>query len=1246
MARKHVGKRVTVVLLALCLGTPLLMGQGCCEGLWLLGLFGAGQMVEPRCPTLLDPLTVDAGSDRTVTLGASVQLDGSAGGGTSPYTISWSPAGTLSNSSVFAPTVTPVAAGQLTYTLTVTDAVGCSVSDTVAVSVSTSDSGHGIGGDGDGDSGTDGDNGDSAQPGPLVVDAGPDRAATVGASMVLQGSYSGGTGPFTVSWSPASALLNSNTLTPTFTPTSGGEITFTLTVTDSTGASEEDSMTVSVSTMTSLSRLVWGANFGGESYQLLAEFSKAVDKASAERLTNYCISGTETNPVSAVLSSDARTVVLVFADVRLTAKTEFDISVGTGVLDTNGVRVAQVNGLVPMSNPEDTTAPTIAMVRWAVNYNGSYGVELAFSEAMDQSFVENARTYEIEDNGVSAVAFDAVMGTDGKTVNLVFYGLPLSQAAKINVGLLTIRDINGQKLQRVDGRAVSANSHDLDPPLVVDGSVQFVVDYASGGYQVVLDFNEAMDRISVEDPTAYKVDGLAVSLATLGNNGRHVTLTCANDTHSPDSKLSISGNKVKDINGRYLAAQTGLAILPASSTGSIPSVPVLTWLKGTESTGYQFLARFNESMNSATVQDTKNWRISGTNIRPTAVVLSTQTVGDEIAGRTAKVTFGDFGTSGTTMSRTTKVDVSVGDSITDINGQKLTQASCAIGAHPGDTIAPNVTVPRSGLLARPVWGDILSADGYQGDRYVLSLAFTETMDATSAMDPTNYYLAGVHPTSLVLDPTGRKLVLTFASTPVGIMAADKLQILGNVRDINGRRTSSVVPFSIQPLPDDMMPPGVNDLFWGINRGPYEVAITFDEVMDAESATNVAAYTIDGLNPTAAAVQPDGKTVVLVFGDSVLHPLLELSLVGTVKDLNGNAYDGSHGEVSLPAAPSIRPENDQEPAELASAVWAVDSLDYRVLATFTESLDVLAAETAACYNCDADSGLFEATSATLMPGGITVETVFADFGAWVPGLLPPSPLNKTAKLSVVETLLGSVLDMHGWPSSGTSTTIGANPLDTTAVELLMPVAVWAADFNEGGYRLAVTFAAEVLDARSAEETDNYMISSTFVHPMNVRLSGLDDLPRGIYAGRTSFLTFTAMPMSMAMTIEASVGGSITDMSGNSMPQVSRLAISSNPADTTPPEALMATSGLQLGQIMVRFSEAMDETSVESLLNYTLVSDPADPAAPTYIPYAVSLGNDGMTVYLQFAVRIETGMTLQVTGAQDVNGLVMTDANLPL
>ncbi len=77
-------------------------------------------------------LIVDAGPDMIKT-GASVQLNGSATGGTTPYTWLWSPAGSLNNPNIFNPIASP--ATTTTYTLTVTANNGCVGSDAMEVVV-------------------------------------------------------------------------------------------------------------------------------------------------------------------------------------------------------------------------------------------------------------------------------------------------------------------------------------------------------------------------------------------------------------------------------------------------------------------------------------------------------------------------------------------------------------------------------------------------------------------------------------------------------------------------------------------------------------------------------------------------------------------------------------------------------------------------------------------------------------------------------------------------------------------------------------------------------------------------------------------------------------------------------------------------------------------------------------------------------------------------------------------------------
>ncbi len=131
-----------------------------------------------------------------------------------PYTYSWSPATGLSNADIAQPTASPTAT--TTYTLTVHDSLAQSATDSGTVTVASA----------------------------VVAEAGPDRTIASGGSTTLEGSASGGVGPYTYSWSPATGLSNPNIAQPTASPTA--TTTYTLTVHDSLAQSATDSATVTV----------------------------------------------------------------------------------------------------------------------------------------------------------------------------------------------------------------------------------------------------------------------------------------------------------------------------------------------------------------------------------------------------------------------------------------------------------------------------------------------------------------------------------------------------------------------------------------------------------------------------------------------------------------------------------------------------------------------------------------------------------------------------------------------------------------------------------------------------------------------------------------------------------------------------------------------------------------------------------------------------------------------------------------
>ena len=175
----------------------------------------AGCVVEEQVTVdVLAPPIVEAGADVTLCEGGSVALDARVSGGKPPYRTSWTPALGLSSTSRLDPTVRTAASRS--YRVTVTDANGCTASDSVRVIVAP----------------------------PPVVDAGANIDLCSGASTPLEATVSGGTPPYRYSWSPATGLFNKLTATPTARPER--TTTYTLTVTDERGCTVTDEITVTV----------------------------------------------------------------------------------------------------------------------------------------------------------------------------------------------------------------------------------------------------------------------------------------------------------------------------------------------------------------------------------------------------------------------------------------------------------------------------------------------------------------------------------------------------------------------------------------------------------------------------------------------------------------------------------------------------------------------------------------------------------------------------------------------------------------------------------------------------------------------------------------------------------------------------------------------------------------------------------------------------------------------------------------
>lgn len=1149
----------------------------------LLATLSAGLLAGLSCPGQPGSgtsLVALAGPDLSVTVGGSVVLQGSATGGTGTYTYLWTPTTGLNNPSLARPTFTATTVGQFSFTLTVADTGGATAIDAVVVTVNP----------------TGGGGGGATPGGPLTANAGIDRVTALGVAVVLTGSVTGGDGNYDIAWTPTTGLQNSNTLTPTFTPSQAGTFELTLTVTDGTGASSSDKVLVTVSATTVLNTLTWGPNFGGGGYQVVARFTGPLDPTSAVQLTSYRITGSRENPVSAGLSTDGQTVTLVFTAKPLTPAAAFDISVGGAIRDAAGGNVPQISNRVPAANTEDTTRPTVSSRIWGVDFAGSYQVLVKFSEAMDLTTTQNAGAYRMNDGTRRALAKSATLGSDGQTVTLLFEDIALSSSgARIDVGLADLKDINGNALSLDAEKPLTANPLDVAFPLIVADSIRHEPNYAGGGSAVRLRFTEAMDRSSAETLAAYRVNGTTTNpiSATLSNDGRTVRLVFQLPLAQTDTLDVSVGDAIKDINGKalpLLAAQT-IAGTPADVTP--PTAPTLIWLDGTrvsgEPTGYALRAVFNEAMDRASVETAANWRITGTTTAPTLVTLSPDNLVATLSFDVA-------------MTRSDRIDVSVNNSIKDLNGNAITTISLPIGPNPNDITGP--TLAPSGA---PTWGA-------GGSDYTITLTFSEVMDKGSAGNIENYVIVRTstppvevdHPTQAVVDPLGKLVTLTFANTVGGFRRAgaaeeDKLQLSAAIRDVNGRGTSQTALQTINGNAETT-PPAVatGGIKWGINKAPYQVNVTFTEVMDLASAADPANYGlgIGNAPPTSVTLSPDGKTAILSFESGTYTPASQLDVLNGVRDINGRAMAASLINQAILQDVTA----DTSKPALVSQVWSKDNLQYRALLTFTEALDATDAGTPANYTV----GISSPATATLQDGGNTVMLVFTG------GTFARNDL----------VIVTGVKDMHGNEVLGTSGIMQSNPLDTKALSLVAPTAKWAEDYPGPGYQLELTFANEVMDLLSAETVTNYQINGAFVIPSLAQLS--------ITNGRTVTLTFSTLVLTRSLSrldaIDFSLGGGVLDINGRSFDQVAAQPVT--PSETNKPSVLDASEA-GTNEVVVIFDEVMDRSSAETIGNYSFGGSPTVLLA--------TLATDGVTVLLSLDSD-PTGQTLTVSNVRDINSNV--------
>ena len=161
--------------------------------------------------------------DSPIDAGQTSHLNAIPAGGTPPYTVSWSPAGSLDDPTIGTPSASPV--NTTTYDATLTDALGAQAFGSVTVEVN------------------------------IAVSASANPASiNVGDQSQLRATVSGGLPPYTFSWSSASSLDDFTAQNPIAQPTS--TTNYIVVVTDALGATGIGSVDVIVQSPGGLSAVL------------------------------------------------------------------------------------------------------------------------------------------------------------------------------------------------------------------------------------------------------------------------------------------------------------------------------------------------------------------------------------------------------------------------------------------------------------------------------------------------------------------------------------------------------------------------------------------------------------------------------------------------------------------------------------------------------------------------------------------------------------------------------------------------------------------------------------------------------------------------------------------------------------------------------------------------------------------------------------------------------------------------------
>ncbi|QDG52671.1 tandem-95 repeat protein [Persicimonas caeni] len=489
---------------------------------------GSATATDTVTITANTPPVADAGSDQTVTEGDTVTLDGSnssdADGDTLSYswTFTSTPTGSsaaLSDSTAASPTFTPDVAGDYVLELTVDDG-NATATDTVTITA------------------------EAANTAP-TADAGTDQTVTVGDTVNLDGSNSSdpdtGDSIASYAWTLDSVPTNSGatltdaaTATPSFTADVAGDYVLTLTVTDQSGATGTDTVTITAQSPTNTAPVANDDAFSTDE-DVAAIFDVVGNDTDADNdsLTLTAITVDPTNGTASIASNQID--YTPDANFNGTDTLTYEISDGNGGTDTATltITVNAVNDAPTAAAGADQTVTTGTLV----NLDGSNSSDIDSGD----SIASYAWTIDSAPTNSTATLTDAATATPSFTPD----------EAGDYVLLLTVEDQSGAT--GTDTVTITAQASANNDPVTTDDTL-------------TLDEDTTQTIDVAANDTDADGDSLTVSIVTGPTNGT-ASVVSNQIEYTPDANFNGSDSltyQVADGNGGTATGTLSITVDPVN----------------------------------------------------------------------------------------------------------------------------------------------------------------------------------------------------------------------------------------------------------------------------------------------------------------------------------------------------------------------------------------------------------------------------------------------------------------------------------------------------------------------------------------------------------------------------------------------------------------------------------------------------------------------------------------------------------